>query len=301
MSLPTENPYPNRNVLSNLRFEKSWKDIVVPEMREKYRATIKVQRAIAEQLLLVALTARNMYEKKKRPFHVSLIGCGQIGQILLTRLLEEGVRSDDIFVSTRQHELLSKFDKRGVRCTNDNEMVCKRASVVFILCGAHHVNSISTQLRGLIRQNAVLVSSLADFTREKIRTLFSTAKEQTIRTRIDIYRISSPSSLISDTTSTTTITQYTELACRELCSDKAMGLVEIYDAMVNLGRKLGIPEAAKVARGALFGDHGTFLYLDESEFQNYLCSEDAFDLLLLRFKRRFRNGDEDDAVLPLGV
>lgn len=121
MSLPTENPFPNRNIMANLRFEKSWKDIVIPEMRDMYEITKRAQRAIVQQLAIVALNVRKMYEMKKRPFHVSLIGCGQIGQLLLLKLLAEGVRSENIFVSTRQPELLSKFDKKGVRCTYEVE------------------------------------------------------------------------------------------------------------------------------------------------------------------------------------
>ena len=287
MSLPTENPFPNRNILANLRFERSWKDIVIPEMRDAYEVTKRAQRAIVHQLVIVAMNVRKMYEIKKRPFHVALIGCGQIGQLLILKLLEEGIRSENIFVSTRQPELLSKFEPMGVRCTNDNEMVCKRASVVFMLCGQHHIKLISAELRGLVRQNAVLVSSLADVTREKLRAVFSTVPEQTLRSRIDVVRMPKKGSDL-------------EVACSELCTNKATGLREIYGAMVSLGKKLGIPEVEKIARTFLFG-HGSFVYYDEKDqFQQFLQSKDALSALLTRCESGFSEEDET-CVLPVGV
>ena len=169
-------------------------------------------------------------------------------------------------------------------------MVVKRASVVFILCGQHHIKLISAQLRGLVRQNAVLVSSLADATREKLRAVFLTVPEQTLRSRIDVTKISSNKG------------NDLELACSQLCANKATGLREIYDAMISLGKKLGVPEVEKTARAFLFG-HGSYVYFDNDQFQQYLQSKDALSRLLSRCEYGFRKDDEssDSGAVPVGL
>lgn len=284
MSLPTENPYPNRNILTNLRFEKGWEKIMRDsETKETYEKRKRVSNLIAEQLLLVASCVERMCLLKKRPFHVSFIGCGQVGQILLSRLLEEGVKADDICVSSRQPELLSKF--RGVRRVKDNAMAIKRGSVVFILCAPHHINHVSSQLRGLIRQNSVLVSSLSDFSREKLCAALDTTKEQTIRSRVDIHRISQD---VKRKTSEKK-KSYIELACSELCAEKARGIEEICSAIANLGRKLGIPNAKTEARISLLGNEIPSDVDVESDemFRKYIHSDGFLDSLTKRCELGF--------------
>ena len=201
--------FPN-HILANLRFEKSWKDRFL-----RWEILTKSQRR-RELSLINSSSWRWSWERwrnQEKTISRGVIGCGQIGQLLLSKLLEESIGE---YFRVHQTTWTSiKFEPMGVRCANDNEMVCKRASVM--LCGQHHIKLISAELRGLVRQNAVLVSSLADVTGKTDRVLDGT--------RTDLTKSHWCRENVQER-------KRFGLACSELCANKATGLREIYGAMV---------------------------------------------------------------------
>jgi pyrroline-5-carboxylate reductase len=69
------------------------------------------------------------------PFKVGIIGCGQVGTVLLTKLLEvkDRFQNLEITVSTRQPHLLRPFrDEFGVECLFDNQKVAAECDLIFV-------------------------------------------------------------------------------------------------------------------------------------------------------------------------
>jgi len=68
-------------------------------------------------------------------FRVGIIGCGQLGTVLLTKLLEvkDQFHNLKLTVSTRQPHLLRPFkDEFGVETIFDNQKVAAVSDIIFI-------------------------------------------------------------------------------------------------------------------------------------------------------------------------
>ena len=70
-----------------------------------------------------------------RQFKVGLIGCGHVGTMILTKLLEVSGSFNNLklIVSTRQPHLLRPFQQEfGVDAVFNNEAIVKEADIVFV-------------------------------------------------------------------------------------------------------------------------------------------------------------------------
>lgn len=82
------------------------------------------------------ISMRDLHSEKELPtFKIGIIGCGQVGTVLLTKLLEvkDQFHNLSIIVSTRQPHLLRPFQKEfGVECIFDNAKVAAVSDMVFL-------------------------------------------------------------------------------------------------------------------------------------------------------------------------
>jgi pyrroline-5-carboxylate reductase len=68
-------------------------------------------------------------------FKVGILGCGQVGTVLLTKLLEvkDQFHNLKMIVSTRQPHLLRPFQQEfGVECVFDNQKVAAESDIIFV-------------------------------------------------------------------------------------------------------------------------------------------------------------------------
>lgn len=295
MSLPAFNNKwtEKRDILKNLKFDTS--ESILPSSSSHMILLARiVQQVIIRQCIFYASYVERICRLKKRPFTVSLIGCGQIGRALLVELVRKGVPRDSIFVSTRQPDLIRV---PGIRCGTDSTQVAKRGCVVFLLCRYPQAMLIARSVSGRIRANSLFVSILAGVPSSKVQQLFGTSTEQTIRTHVypaRIKQITAHMSLNDDAEveterqSTKMISKLsiTKIAASELFATRDLtGVIDLQRAMVALSSKLGIKEATKVVFDTLFGkqdgetaEDGT---VDNGDVNfSWLRSSDAFTKFL---------------------
>eukprot|EP00941_MAST-03F_sp_MAST-3F-sp1_P001179 g1179.t1 len=178
------NPEPRRPILKNLRF--SSLDTVDPDILNEFRLSEHVTRVVVKQAMYFCSCIADACLRSKKRFTVGFIGCGRMGKAILDAYLKMGLDPKDIFVSTRRPEILEKYEGRGVKCVYDNSQVARKARLLLLCTLPAHVQRISSELRGNIRKTTVFFSIVAALSTVKLRQLFGTTKEQTLRTAIDM-------------------------------------------------------------------------------------------------------------------
>lgn len=134
------------------------------------------------------------------PFKIGLIGCGQLGTVLLTKLLEvqDRFHNMQIIVSTRQPHLLKSFKEEfGVKCIFDNQKVAAECDIVFMTILPTQSMEVFKEIRAVVdERNAkaekdpslskpLIVSACAAMNYQKLRLLVS-PNTVLLRTNVDI-------------------------------------------------------------------------------------------------------------------
>ena len=86
------------------------------------------------------------------PFKVGLIGCGHIGTMVMTKLLEISGSFNNLrlLVSTRQPHLLRPFVQEfGVEAEFNNEKVVQESDIVFFCCLPGQSGEILKEVRAM--------------------------------------------------------------------------------------------------------------------------------------------------------
>lgn len=84
------------------------------------------------------------------PFKIGIIGCGHVGTMILTKLLEiqSSFNNLKIIVSTRQPHLLRPFTTEfGVDASFNNEYVVRHADIVFICTLPSQTTEVFKEIR----------------------------------------------------------------------------------------------------------------------------------------------------------
>jgi pyrroline-5-carboxylate reductase len=117
---------------------------------------------------------------KEKEFKIGIIGCGQIGSMILLRIIEQGsninlqfeldfIDKKSIIVSTRQPLLISDFAHQyGIRIIYDNEevkqqiysfeKVATECDLIFLCCLPMHLNAVIDEIRPIIKKRNYLSS-----------------------------------------------------------------------------------------------------------------------------------------------
>lgn len=274
MALPVENPYPQRDIFSNLRYSSTWDRFCQPHLVRLFQNTKHAHQVLVAQCVLYADCAARVCRVKKKSFTVSLIGCGQVGKKLLRALLDWGTKPENIFVATRQPELLNAFSSQGVRCGSDSEFALKRGRIVFLLCSFPALSRVGKCKRdsseNLVRANSILVSTLASTTCEKIRQVFRSSEPQTLRVAAHevVTAVKRGRGISKERNSEKTSDSSTNnFICKTaadllLCRDD---LRKLHITLTNFALKLGMQESSHIAAiRAIFGPGFEASLLDSS-------------------------------------
>ena len=133
-------------------------------------------------------------------FKVGIIGCGQVGTVILTKLLEvrEQFHNLSLMVSTRQPHLLRPFQKDfGVECVFDNQKVAAECDKIFLCILPSQAQEVLKDIRDVVKDrvneakkdrsliNPVVVSVCAGVTVQKLKLMLSD-KAVFLRTNIHV-------------------------------------------------------------------------------------------------------------------
>ena len=134
---------------------------------------------------------------------IGIIGCGQVGTMILTKLLEiiPHFQGLSIFVSTRQPDLLREFKQEfGIEVVFDNEKVARKWDLIFIWCLPFQADVVLREIRPIISERnylaskdkslnkPVLVSTMAAVGLSKLR-LLTTDDTVSFRTYVDVSKV----------------------------------------------------------------------------------------------------------------
>jgi phosphoglycerate dehydrogenase-like enzyme len=143
------------------KFGKNWLDNFIPdeEMQNTFMTSEVVRNVLMLQCIFYAsvynelVLYKHTYINQKVPdqnqismadlpaglelpeFKVGILGCGQVGTVLLTKLLEvkDQFHNLKMIVSTRQPHLLRPFQQEfGVECVFDNQKVAAESDIIFV-------------------------------------------------------------------------------------------------------------------------------------------------------------------------
>ena len=133
-------------------------------------------------------------------FKVGIIGCGQVGTVILTKLLEvrEQFHNLSLIVSTRQPHLLRPFQKDfGVECVFDNQKVAAESDMIFLCLLPSQAQEVLKDIREVIKDrvneskkdrtliNPLIVSCCAGVAVQKLKLMLSD-KAVFLRTNIQV-------------------------------------------------------------------------------------------------------------------
>lgn len=92
---------------------------------------------------------------------LGIIGCGQVGTMLLTKFLEvvphfQGLK---VFVSTRQPHLLKEFKQEfEIEVDFDNEKIARKCDLIFLCCLPFQADIVLREVRSIISERNYLAS-----------------------------------------------------------------------------------------------------------------------------------------------
>ena len=137
------------------------------------------------------------------PFKVGIIGCGQVGTVILTKLLEvrEQFNNLQMIVSTRQPHLLRPFQNDfGVECIFDNQKVAAEADLIFISVLPSQIQEVLKDIREVVKDRIkeasadknmmipLIISTCAGVTIQKLKLMLFD-KALFLRTNINVPEI----------------------------------------------------------------------------------------------------------------
>ena len=168
-----ENP---ANILKNLSF--GGEITIHGQYLDAYLALKSIQEVIGMHILFLTRCMRRsmMLRGSKRSFKVGVIGCGQNGSYCVNKLLDAGISTSHIAISTRRPEegyskqLVKKWGE-GLMIENDNLKIAKSARLLFICCTPSQLSQVSSSIRNQIKSSTIVVSCVIGYTSKKIQNM----------------------------------------------------------------------------------------------------------------------------------
>lgn len=105
---------------------------------------------------------------------VGFIGCGNMGQAILSGLLISGkVGTKDIIASAKSKSTLDKLvAEYGIETTEKNVLTAKEAEVIFLAVKPNLYKEVITEIRDAVSENQIIVTIAPGFLLEEIQNLF---------------------------------------------------------------------------------------------------------------------------------
>lgn len=146
-----------------------------------HQFALKARQIIVSQCVFYANCLKTLLTLiKRRPFtlRVGVVGCGTVGADVVKALLNSGnIRGADVMVVTRPHvntgQKLQRMLSLGVKLETDIKLAARRCHLLYLTCLPVQIQSVATVLRGKLRPNSVICSSVAGVGTAKLQKLFN--------------------------------------------------------------------------------------------------------------------------------
>ena len=139
-------------------------------------------------VFLARLIARCLdMSQSDRTFRVGVIGCGQLGALVVDALIASGCCApSQICISSRQTSHLERFRRAGVTLSDhrDNAKTARSARCLFLACLPSQLKEVGASLRGRCRKTTLVCSLVAGTTTSKICQLLGVS--HALRALVDV-------------------------------------------------------------------------------------------------------------------
>ena len=108
---------------------------------------------------------------------LGIIGCGNMGQAMLSGILKKGLyQPSDVIVSHLDEEALKDIhDRLGVQTTRDNRQVAEAADVLLISLKPYQFDEVIPEISEVVDDDTLVISIAAGMTMDAIIELFGRA------------------------------------------------------------------------------------------------------------------------------
>lgn len=108
---------------------------------------------------------------------IGIIGVGNIGSIILERLLLSGKYDpDDIVIHNRTPSKAEKYKSRGVRIASSNAELCENSDLIFLCVKPQDSDEMFSQIESVDFDDKIIVSTMVGVKIEEIRKRLGTKK-----------------------------------------------------------------------------------------------------------------------------
>jgi|EP00945_MAST-04E_sp_MAST-4E-sp1_P000557 hypothetical protein len=168
-----ENP---ENVLKNLSF--GGEITINGRYLDMYVALKPLRDILAMHVLFVSRCIRRaiMLRGSKRSFKLGVIGCGQNGSHVVDKILEAGISTSSVCISTRRPEegrgryLQEKYGE-GLVIQCDNVGVAKVSRLLLLACTPAQMSTVAASLRGKLKSSTLVCSMVIGFSAKKVQAM----------------------------------------------------------------------------------------------------------------------------------
>ncbi len=108
---------------------------------------------------------------------IGIIGVGNIGSIILERLLLSGKYDpDDITIHNRTRSKIEKYAERGVRIADTNAELCENSDLVFLCVKPQDSEEMFSQIENVNFDDKIIVSTMVGVKIDRIRRKLGASK-----------------------------------------------------------------------------------------------------------------------------
>lgn len=100
---------------------------------------------------------------------IAIVGAGSLGMAIADGLLASGlIRTDQLILTRRKVHLLEKFEKLGIRVTNDNASAIRESEVVIIAVEPQQINQLLDEITESLEETHIVISVVTGVSTKKI-------------------------------------------------------------------------------------------------------------------------------------
>lgn len=105
---------------------------------------------------------------------IGFIGCGNMGEAMLSGVLKSGfTSSEDVIVNVKSKENRERLRKKyGIVIGDDNKDVAKNSKIIILAVTPNLYNEVIDEIREIVSKDSVIVAIAPSFSIEMIKTMF---------------------------------------------------------------------------------------------------------------------------------
>ena len=101
---------------------------------------------------------------------IAILGCGNIGSAIAKGLIQSGMNANNITLTRRKAEQLTKFEQAGYQITEDNSLAVKNAKIIILTVGPGQSMDLLDEIGSHLNQDHLIISIVSGVTISEIQS-----------------------------------------------------------------------------------------------------------------------------------